>query len=88
MELDLGLSLSPHTNTSKLGFEFDLNKHSAIEGVASCLDTEKLRFESTFGLEDIEEDSYVPKPRLFSFNGQPNEEDEDHLDSDSSIVNE
>ncbi|KFK29835.1 hypothetical protein AALP_AA7G185100 [Arabis alpina] len=86
MELDLDLSLSPHTGSSKLGFNFDLNKHCATEGVASCFDTEKLRFEAAFGLENIEDDCYVPKPRLFSLNGQPNEEDEDHLESDSSIV--
>lgn len=86
MELDLDLSLSPQTNSSKLGFGFDLNKHFAIEGVTSCLDTEKLRFEVTYGLGNIEEDCYVPKPRLFSLNGQPNEEDEDPLESDSSIV--
>ncbi|ESQ53949.1 hypothetical protein EUTSA_v10027347mg [Eutrema salsugineum] len=86
MELDLDLSLSPHTNSSNLGFGFDLNKHCAIESVASCLDIEKLHVGTMFGFEDIEEDSYVPKSRLFSLNGQPNEEEEDPLESDSSIV--
>lgn len=85
MELDLGLSLSPHTS-SKLGFDFDLNKHCAIEGAASCLETEKLHFEATFGLGNVEEDCYVPKPCLFALNGQPNEEDEDPLESESSVV--
>lgn len=85
MELDLGLSLSPH-KSSKLGFEFDLNKHCAIEGAASCLGTEKLRFEATFGLVNVEENCYMPKQRLFALNGQPNEEDEDPLESESSIV--
>ncbi|ANM67619.1 AUX/IAA domain [Arabidopsis thaliana x Arabidopsis arenosa] len=85
MELDLGLSLSPH-KSSKLGFNFDLNKHCAIEGAASCLGTEKLRFEATFGLGNVEENCYMPKQRLFALNGQPNEEDEDPLESESSIV--
>ncbi|CAH2077257.1 unnamed protein product [Thlaspi arvense] len=87
MELDLDLTLSPHTYSSKFGFDFDLNKHCAIEGVASCLDSEKLRFREMFGSENIEEDCHMlPKPRLFSLNGQPNEEDGDPLESDSSIV--
>ncbi|KAL1210362.1 Auxin-responsive protein IAA29 [Cardamine amara subsp. amara] len=86
MELDLGLSLSPQTNSSKLGFAFDLNNHCEIQRAASCLDTKKQRFEATFGLGNIEEDCYVPKPRLFVLNGQPNEEDEDPLESDSSTV--
>ncbi|KAJ4899153.1 Auxin-responsive protein IAA29 [Raphanus sativus] len=86
MELDLDLSLSPHTNSSKLGFGFDLNKHCAAEGVVSCLNTKQTCFESMFWLENMEEDCYVPKPRSFSLNGQPDEEEEDHLESDSSIV--
>lgn len=88
MELDLDLSLSPHTNSSKLGFGFDLNKHCAAEGVVSCLNTKQTCFESMFWLENMEEDCYVPKPRSFSLNGQPDEEEEDHLESDSSIVDE
>uniref|UniRef100_A0A1J3EBP6 Auxin-responsive protein n=1 Tax=Noccaea caerulescens TaxID=107243 RepID=A0A1J3EBP6_NOCCA len=85
MELDLGLSLSPHSNPSKLGLDFDLNKHctTMIGGAASSLDTKKLRFEATF---NVEQECYLPEPRLFSLIGQPNEEDGDPLESDSSIV--
>ncbi|KAL0739321.1 hypothetical protein Bca4012_015531 [Brassica carinata] len=88
MELDLDLSLSPHTNFSKFGFGFDLNKHWPTEGVVSCLNTKQTRFESMFWLENMEEDCYVPKPRSFSLNGQPDEEDEDPLESDSTIADE
>lgn len=85
MELDLDLSLSPHSNPSKIGLDFDLNKHctTTIGGAASCLDTKKLRFEATF---NVEQECYLPEPRLFSLIGQPNEEDGDPLESDSSIV--
>ncbi|EOA17317.1 hypothetical protein CARUB_v10005589mg [Capsella rubella] len=87
MELDLGLSLSPHTNSSKLGFDFDLNKHCAIDGgTASCLDNGNLCFESTFQFNTEEDCCYVPKQRVFALNGQPNEEDEDPLESESSII--
>ena len=79
MELDLDLTLSPHTNSSNFGFGFDLNKH---------LDTKEKRFETMLGLENTEEDFYVPKPCSFSLNGQPDEEDEDPLESDSTIVDE
>ncbi|XP_010437931.1 PREDICTED: auxin-responsive protein IAA29-like isoform X2 [Camelina sativa] len=86
MELDLGLSLSPHTNSSKLGFDFDLNKHCAFDvSTASRLDSEKLHFEATFR-SNIEEDCYVPKPSVFALNDRPNEEDEDPLESESSTV--
>ncbi|XP_013585976.1 PREDICTED: auxin-responsive protein IAA29 isoform X2 [Brassica oleracea var. oleracea] len=77
MELDLDLTLSPHTNSSNFGFGFDLNKH---------LDTKEKRFETMLGLENTEEDFYVPKPCSFSLNGQPDEKDEDPLESDSSIA--
>ncbi|KAL0698115.1 hypothetical protein Bca4012_054237 [Brassica carinata] len=87
MELDLDLSLSPHTNPSNFGSGFDLNKHCPIESVASCLDTKHSRFQAMLGLVNIEEKFYVPKLRSFSLNGQPNEEDEDPLESElSSIV--
>ncbi|CAH8360707.1 unnamed protein product [Eruca vesicaria subsp. sativa] len=86
MALDLDLSLSPHTKSSNLRFGFDLNKHCAIEAVASCLNTKQTRFESIFGLKNMEEDCYVSKPCLYSDNGQQDEEDEDHLESNSSIV--
>ncbi|XP_056847709.1 auxin-responsive protein IAA29-like isoform X3 [Raphanus sativus] len=76
MELDLDLSLSPRTNSSNFGFGFDLNKH---------LSTKEKRFEAMLGLENMEEDCYVPKPRSFSLNGQPDEE-EDPLESDSAVV--
>ncbi|CAH8377922.1 unnamed protein product [Eruca vesicaria subsp. sativa] len=83
MELDLDLSLSPHTNSSNFGYGFDLNKHCGIEGVASCLNTKK----TCFRLENMDEDCYVPKPRSFSLSGQPDEEDDDPLESEySSIV--
>lgn len=88
MELDLDLSLSPHTNSSNFGFCFDLNKHCATEGVVSCLNTKQTRFDSMFWLENMEEDCYVPKPCSFSLNGQPDEEDEGPLESDSTIVDE
>ncbi|KAL0726508.1 hypothetical protein Bca4012_022601 [Brassica carinata] len=77
MELDLDLSLSPHSNSSNFGFGFDLNKH---------LNTKEKRFEAMLGLENMEEDCYVPKPSSFSLNGQPEKEDEDPLESDSSVV--
>ncbi|WZZ76586.1 hypothetical protein YC2023_087956 [Brassica napus] len=90
MELDLDLSLSPHTNSSKFGFCFDLNKHCATEGmlveVVHYEKTKQTRFESMFWLDNMEEDCYVPKPCSFSLNGQPDEEDEDPLESDSTIV--
>ncbi|CAN8273253.1 unnamed protein product [Cochlearia groenlandica] len=87
MELDLDLSLSPHTNSTKF-FDFDLNKHCANECVPPCLDDKKPRFETTFGMENNEDDCYVSKPRLYTFSGIPNEEEEeDPLESnDSSIV--
>ena len=92
MELDLDLSLSPHTNSSKFGFCFDLNKHCATEGmlveVVHYEKTKQTRFESMFWLDNMEEDCYVPKPCSFSLNGQPDEEDEDPLESDSTIVDE
>ncbi|KAJ0251874.1 AUX/IAA domain-containing protein [Hirschfeldia incana] len=78
MELDLDLSLSPHSNSSNFRFGFDLNKH---------LNTKEKRFEEMLGLETMEEDCYVPKPRSFSVNGQPDKEDDDYpLEADASVV--
>lgn len=38
------------------------------------------------GLENKEQKIYVPKLRSFSLNGQPNEEDEDPLESEPSSI--
>ena len=77
MELDLDLSLSPHTNSSNFGLGFDLNKH---------LNTKEKSFDAMLGLENMEEDCYVSKPRSFSLNGQSDKEDDDPLEPDSSVV--